>query len=137
MNETSNKMNKMKEWFKREKEETEILLRSLPVVVVTLFMASVIPSNASDYTAFNNIFGGIWFILLGSTVAFLASAVLNNMLNWMIGRMLAQSCNEKFVYAMQTYISTFMGQLWDNFIFSVIVFVGFASVFWPIPKMLR
>ena len=69
MNETSNKMNKMKEWFKREKEETEILLRSLPVVVVTLFMASVIPSNASDYTAFNNIFGGIWFILLGSTVA--------------------------------------------------------------------
>ena len=31
---------------------------------------------------------------------------------------------------MQSYISTFIGQFFDNFIFSVIVFVGFAPVFW-------
>ena len=31
---------------------------------------------------------------------------------------------------MQTYISTFIGQFLDNFIFSLIVFVGFAPIFW-------
>lgn len=94
------------------------------------FVASIIPSNASDYTAFNNIFGGTWFILLGSTVAFLSSAVLNNMLNWMIGKQLEHHPDDKFVYRMQTYISTFIGQFWDNFIFSIIIFVYFAPRFW-------
>ncbi|MGN0158315.1 MAG: VUT family protein [Brotaphodocola sp.] len=94
------------------------------------FVVSIIPSNANDYSAFNSIFGGTWFILLGSTVAFLSSAVLNNRLNWIIGKMFAHSSNDKFVYRMQTYISTFIGQFWDNFIFSVIVFVVFAPRFW-------
>ena len=31
---------------------------------------------------------------------------------------------------MRTYISTFIGQFWDNFVFSLIVFVGFAPIFW-------
>ena len=191
-------MKKIEAWIKREKEETEILLRSIPVMVVTLFVVSVIcmnllanktllqldwialdggiliswlsfmcmdiitkhfgpkasnkisllaaainlltcliffvpsiiPSNASDYSTFNSIFGGTWFILLGSTVAFLSSAVLNNMLNWMIGKVLSQNLNERVVYSLQTYISTFIGQFWDNFIFSVIVFVFFAPIFW-------
>lgn len=42
------------------------------------YIASIIPSNAADYTALNGILGGTWFILFGSTVAFLASAVINN-----------------------------------------------------------
>ena len=52
------------------------------------------------------------------------------MLNWMIGRAMAHHPNDKLVYIAQTYISTFIGQFWDNFIFSVIVFVGFAPIFW-------
>lgn len=191
-------MKKMKAWIKREKEETAILLRSIPVTVVTLFVvsvicmnllanktllqldwialdggiliswlsfmcmdiitkhfgpkasnkisllaaainlltcliffvASIIPSNANDYSAFNSIFGGTWFILLGSTIAFLSSAVINNRLNWMIGEALGKKIDERYVYSMQTYISTLIGQFFDNFIFSVIVFVGFAPVFW-------
>ena len=94
------------------------------------FVASVIPSNANDYSAFDEIFGGTWFILLGSTVAFLSSAVINNRLNWMIGRAFKKDPDGKLAYAMRTYVSTFIGQLLDNFIFSVIVFVGFAPVFW-------
>ena len=50
------------------------------------FVASAIPSNAGNYQAFDGIFGGTWFILLGSTVAFLASAIINNTLNWCIGK---------------------------------------------------
>ncbi len=94
------------------------------------FVASAIPSNASDYSAFDGIFGGTWFILLGSTIAFLASAVINNMLNWTIGKAFKKNPDGKLAYAMQSYISTFIGQFCDNFIFSVIVFVGFAPIFW-------
>ena len=94
------------------------------------FVAAAIPSNAGDYTAFNGIFGGTWFILLGSTVAFLASAVINNTLNWMIGKGFKKNPDGKLAYAMRTYVSTFIGQFLDNFIFSIIVFVIFAPIFW-------
>ena len=191
-------MTRIRAWMKKEREQTAILLRSIPATVMTLFVvsvicmnllanktllqldwialdggiliswlsfmcmdivtkhfgpgasnrisllaaginlltcliffvASVIPSNANDYSGFDEIFGGTWFILFGSTVAFLASAVLNNMLNWMIGKVQSQNLNERVVYSLQTYISTFIGQFWDNFIFSVIVFVFFAPIFW-------
>jgi uncharacterized PurR-regulated membrane protein YhhQ (DUF165 family) len=79
---------------------------------------------------FDGIFGGTWFILLASTVAFLASAVINNTLNWMIGRAFRKAPNGRLAYAARAYISTFIGQLLDNFIFSVLVFVFFAPIFW-------
>ena len=75
-------------------------------------------------------FGGTWFILLGSTIAFLASAIINNTLNFMIGKTFKNNPDGKMAYAMRTYISTFIGQFLDNFIFSLIVFVGFAPIFW-------
>jgi len=94
------------------------------------FVASIIPSTANDYTAFNEIFGGTWFILLGSTIAFLLSAIINNMLNFTVGKAFKKNPDSKFAYAMSAYVSTFIGQFFDNFVFSVIVFVGFAPVFW-------
>ena len=189
---------KIKQKIKREKEELSILLKSIPAIVVTLFVVSVIcmnllanktlyqnewialdggiliswlsfmcmdiitkhfgpkasnmisllavminlltcliffaassiPSNANDYSAFDSIFGGTWFILLGSTLAFMASAAINNMLNFTIGRAFRRNPNGKLAYCAQTYISTFIGQFLDNFIFSLIVFAGFAPIFW-------
>lgn len=94
------------------------------------FIASIIPSNADDYMAFDNIFGGTWFILLGSTIAFLASAGINNSLNWLIGKGFRKNPNGKLAYAARTYISTFIGQFCDNLIFSVIVFMLFAPIYW-------
>lgn len=94
------------------------------------FVASAIPSNAGDYSAFDGIFGGTWFILLGSTLAFLFSAVINNTLNWLIGRSFRRDPDGKLAFAARTYISTFIGQFLDNFIFSIIVFMFFAPVFW-------
>ena len=94
------------------------------------FVASIIPSNADDYTAFNGIFGGTWFILLGSTVAFLSSALIHNSLNWFIGLAFKKNPHGKVAFAARTYVSSFVGQFSDNFIFSVIVFVFFAPIFW-------
>lgn len=115
------------------KASTKIALLASSINVLTCFIfyiASAIPSNASDYTALNEILGGTWFILLGSTIAFLISAVINNVLNWIIGKAFHKNPNGKLAYATQTYISTFIGQFWDNLIFSVIVFVWFAPNFW-------
>lgn len=94
------------------------------------FVASIIPSNANDYTAFDTIFGGTWFVLLGSTVAFLSSAVINNSLNHAIGSAFKDNPDGRLAFAMRAYVSTFIGQFFDNFIFSVIVFVFFAPIFW-------
>ena len=100
------------------------------LVSLVFYIASVIPSSADDYTALNEILGGTWFILLGSTVAFLVSAAVNNGLNGSIGRIFRQNPDSKVAYAARSYISTFVGQFVDNFIFAVIVFVIFAPIFW-------
>ncbi|MBQ8605949.1 MAG: VUT family protein [Clostridia bacterium] len=111
-------------------------LISIHAVIINLltcaifYIVSIIPSNASDYTAYDSIFGGTWFILLGSTVAFLISALVNNLTNWAIGRAFIQNPDGKLAYMMRTYISTFIGQFLDNFIFSLIVFNFFAPIFW-------
>lgn len=115
------------------KASTIISIHAAAINLLTCFIfftASIIPSTANDYTAFDGIFGGTWFVLLGSTVAFLASAVINNILNHTIGKCFQRNPDGKLAYAMRTYVSTFIGQFLDNFIFSIIVFVFFAPIFW-------
>lgn len=94
------------------------------------YVSSIIPSNAGDYSGFDSIFGGTWFILLGSTVAFLCSAVINNRLNFTIGKLFKKNPDGKLAFVTRTYISTFIGQFCDNLIFAVIVFMFFAPIFW-------
>lgn len=115
------------------KASTLISIHAVLINLLTcliFFIVSIIPSNANDYAAFDSIFGGTWFILLGSTVAFLFSAVVNNVLNWLIGKCFKNNPDGKLAFMMRSYISTFFGQYLDNFIFSVIVFYFFAPIFW-------
>ncbi len=115
----------------RASNRISVLAAGINLLTCLIFLvASMIPSNANDYTAFDSIFGGTWFILLGSTVAFLLSAMINNLLNFSIGRMFKKNPDGKLAFAMRSYVSTFIGQFLDNFIFSLIVFVGFAPIFW-------
>ena len=115
------------------KASTIISIHAASINLLTcliFFVASIIPSVANDYTAFDSIFGGTWFVLLGSTIAFLTSAVINNTLNHTIGKCFRNNPDGKLAYAMRTDVSTFIGQFLDNFIFSVIVFTFFAPIFW-------
>ena len=115
------------------KASTIISIHAASINLLTcliFFVASIIPSNANDYSAFDRIFGGTWFVLLGSTIAFLASAVINNTLNSAIGSMFKKNPNGKLAFAMRSYVSTFIAQFLDNLIFSVIVFMLFAPIFW-------
>jgi uncharacterized integral membrane protein (TIGR00697 family) len=115
------------------KASTLISIHAVLINLLTcliFFIVSIIPSNANDYTAFDSIFGGTWFILLGSTVAFLFSAVVNNLINWLIGLSFKNNPDGRLAFMMRSFVSTFFGQYLDNFIFSVIVFYFFAPIFW-------
>lgn len=80
--------------------------------------------------ALDGTFGGTWFIILGSSIAFIVSAILNNYLNDYIGR-LAKKKTGFGVFALRSYASTFLGQFADNLIFALLVsrtFFGWTSV---------
>lgn len=109
---------------------------SLVALVVNLFMALVffVASQISGVwgesfvdgselvinQALDNTFGGTWFIILGSSIAFAVSAIVNNFLNYGIGTWLKK--NSGFgAFALRSYVSTFVGQFTDNIVFALLV----------------
>ena len=94
------------------------------------YIASILPSNAGSFAAFDGIFGGTWFILLSSTIAFLLSAGINNGLNALVGRLFKQNPHGRVAYMTRAYVSTLVSQFFDNLIFSLLVFRLFAPIFW-------
>ena len=83
-----------------------------------------------DYSAFNSVFGATWFVVLGSSIAFITSGVVNNLLNEAVGKLFVKNPDGKFAFYCRSYVSTFIGQCVDNFLFAFIVFVIFAPIYW-------
>ena len=99
------------------------------LVCLIFFVVSIIPTE-TDFSAFNQVVGGTWFILLSSTIAFLSSAVLNNFLNWSIGKLFRKNPDGKLAFMTRSYVSTFIGQFFDNLVFAVLTFMIFAPIYW-------
>lgn len=78
--------------------------------------SETIINNALDHT-----FSGTWYVLLGSTTAFIVSAIVNNSLNYLIGKLLRKHPDSFITYALRAYISTAVGQFVDNLVFALIV----------------
>lgn len=78
-------------------------------------------SEAIINTALNNTFGGTWYIILGSAIAFLSSSAVNNFLNYYVGKAFTKNPNGIFAYLCRSYVSTAVGQFADNFVFSMLV----------------
>lgn len=72
--------------------------------------------NALDRT-----FGGTWYVLLGSTIAFIVSAIVNNLLNAAIGRLFRRKPDGFAAYACRSYVSTAVAQFADNLVFALLV----------------
>ena len=70
-------------------------------------------------TALDNTFSGTWYIILGSSIAFVSSALINNFLNYGLGKLVGSRGFGAF--ALRSYVSTFIGQFADNLIFALIV----------------
>lgn len=105
------------------------LLMNLMVAVI-FFAASQVPgvwgesfvdgSEKILNNALDNTFGGTWFVLLGSSIAFISSAVLNNFLNHGVGNLLRKAQGFR-IFAVRAYVSTFVAQFADNLIFALLV----------------
>lgn len=101
--------------------------------VVFLAIVAAIPTE-TPYPEFNYIFGAVWFICLSSTVAFIVSGVLNSIVNAAIGK-LFKNRTSAAEFAARSFISTFLGQAVDNFLFIAGVYVVFAPIFWGTEPM--
>jgi len=103
------------------------LMTNLAAAVVFWFV-SILPGNWGEYYTYgdaavnavlNSTIGGTWFVLFGSSVAFIASAIVNSLLNAAIGKMMKSKGFGAF--AARSWISTMVGQGVDNILFAFIV----------------
>lgn len=113
------------------KAATKISILAILINVVTcilFWVVSIIPSEG--FAEVDYVLGGTWFILLSSTIAFISSAVVNNFTNWTIGKAFKKNPDGKAAFFTRSYVSTFIGQVCDNLIFSVFTFMVFGPIFW-------
>lgn len=109
-------------------------------IALMLFIAGLIPGFWGESfvdvggdiinIALDNTISGTWYVLLGSSIAFLVSAIVNNVINYLIGK--AFNNKSSFVvFALRSYVSTFIGQFIDNLTFAFIVshvFFGWTTL---------
>ena len=101
------------------------------VFCLIMFLGSLIPGVWGESfvesggeqinVALDKTFGGTWYVLLGSTVAFIVSSVVNNFTNAGIGYAFKKNPDGAAAYFMRSYVSTAIGQFADNMIFALIV----------------
>lgn len=103
------------------------------------FISSLIPgvwsqadSNTSAVnTALNKTFGGTWYVIFGSALAFIASAAVNNFTNFAVNSLFRKNPNSAVAFLFSSYVSTAIGQFSDNMIFSLTVsrvFFGWSFI---------
>ena len=103
------------------------------------FVVSIIPgvwSQAGENevivnAALDNTFGGTWYVIAGSTLAFSISAVINNFTNRAVNSLFRKKPDGATAFLFSAYVSTAVGQFSDNMIFSLAVsrvFFGWSLV---------
>ena len=97
------------------------------------FIVSIIPGTWSQSyvvgsqniinSALNLTFASSWYVIMGSSVAFIVSAILNNFLFKAVEK--AFKKKNFGTFTMASYASTFVAQLVDNLLFALIVSLNF------------
>lgn len=80
-------------------------------------------------TALDNTISGTWYVLMGSTVAFIASAVVHGLTSTAVSKLFKDKEGLKS-YAVCSFAATSLGQFTDNMIFSLLVSKIFFG--WPL-----
>lgn len=111
------------------------------LMCLLFFLASVIPgvwgesfvegSESIINNALDRTFGGQWYVIFGSSVAFIASAFVNNFLSWGIGKLFHK--DGRLAFYVRSYVSTGIGQFVDNLLFALIVSLNFFG--WTITQV--
>lgn len=111
-----------------------IVATIINLLVSSIFLAaSAIPGTWGEAfeagevvnVALDRTIGAQWYVLAGSTIAFVVSAVVNSVLNWLVGTMFKKDPDGFVAYAARSYVSTMVAQFVDNFVFSLIVSLNF------------
>lgn len=107
-------------------------------VSLVLFVTSVVGNNwsaAYNYenndsinAALNETFGGTWYVIAGSMIAFAVAAIVNAVVNESIGKMTKKNNFRSF--ALRSYVSTAIGQFVDNFVFATVISKVFFGWTW-------
>lgn len=100
---------------------------NLVVCGVFLFAGHVdgVWSASYDYTgqineALDSTIAGTWYVLLGSTIAFITSAIVHGVTSFTISKLFKDKESLK-TYAVCSSVATSLGQFVDNFLFAFIV----------------
>lgn len=97
-------------------------------VCLVLFVAASVPGNWGAYYSYadpnaneilNSTIGGTWYVLLGSSVAFMVSSVVNALVNVAIGKLF--KCDSLAEYVARSWGSTILAQFVDNMVFALMV----------------
>lgn len=113
------------------KASIKITIFAMLVNLLTCFIfwvVSIIPAGET-FAAFDQVIGGTWYVLLSSTIAFLSSGILNIWLNFLVGKIFKKKPDGKLAFFTRAYVSTFIGQFFDNFIFAIFAFMVFFPIF--------
>lgn len=116
------------------KAATEISILAILINLIfclLFFLASLIPgvwgesfvpgSEEIINSALNKTIGGTWYVVVGSTLAFLVSAIVNNFVNYGVGKAFSKNPDGATAYFSRTYVSTAIAQFVDNLLFALIV----------------
>ncbi len=100
------------------------------VICLLFFIASKIPgtwsmSNLSNENivnpAIDKTIGSTWYVVIGSTIAFLIASIINSVINYLVGKLFKKNPDSFIAFASRSYVSTIVSQFLDNFIFSLLV----------------
>jgi queuosine precursor transporter len=83
-----------------------------------------------SFASFDATFSCTWFVLLSSSIAFLASGIINNVLNWAVGLCFKKHPDSKVAFFTRSYVSTGVGQFVDNLLFATLLYMVFAPIYW-------
>ncbi len=115
------------------------------IAAVTNFTCSVVCAiicAVAKNPVLDNVIGGQWSVFTASTIAFIASAVMNNYLNAALAKPFEGNPDGKLAYSVRTFVSTLVSQFTDNFLFLFLAFFIFPyiptalPVRWTMPQIL-
>ena len=92
------------------------------------WLVAFIPAG-EEFAEFDHVIGGTWYVLLSSTIAFLSSGIINIWLNFFVGLIFKKNPDGRLAFYTRTYVSTFIAQFLDNFIFAIFAFTIFFPIF--------
>lgn len=107
------------------------------LISIILYVCSKLGNNWSAYytysndvvnSALNDTFGGTWYVIAGSMLAFAIASAVNAIINQGIGMHIKS--NSFAAFAARSYVSTMVGQFVDNFVFATVVSKVFFGWTW-------